>query len=79
MSSSNKLTQRFIYYPTLFIYIKNNLQLKMVIPDNQKIYYKKCKDCGKEIISLSEQQCNFNYKVHCDTCKVKKENETTIN
>ena len=34
-----------------------------------KIYKKVCEDCGKEITSLSESQCNHNFQVHLLSCK----------
>ena len=37
----------------------------------EKIYKKKCDICGKEIISLSESQCEYNYNAHRLSCEKK--------
>ena len=34
-----------------------------------KIYRAVCPHCGKEFISLYEEQLNFNFRVHKDKCK----------
>ena len=39
--------------------------------NDPKIYYKKCKLCGKELISISEQQNNYNYRLHYESCRLK--------
>lgn len=39
--------------------------------EKQKIYKKICKLCGKEVISLSESQCEHNYNVHKMSCEKK--------
>jgi len=36
-----------------------------------KIYTKTCENCGKEITSLSESQCEHNFQVHQLSCKRK--------
>jgi len=38
---------------------------------DRKIYKKKCEICGKEIISLSEAQFNYNYEQHIKSHKRK--------
>jgi len=39
----------------------------------QKILKKICPHCGKEIISLYEEQLESNYKVHLINCEKRKE------
>ena len=37
----------------------------------QDVYREVCPDCGKEIISLNENQLDHNYQAHLLSCKKK--------
>ena len=40
-----------------------------------KIYKKTCEICGKELVSLSESQLEYNFNSHVFACKKKSENK----
>ena len=44
----------------------------------EKIYKKTCELCGKEIVSLFEAQCNYNFEAHRISCEKKNLKEDSV-